>query len=57
MNCKAPVEFIAVLFNWYSRCTYCVRMGMVWFQEFRSICVVRRASNWGFITHIICSVN
>jgi len=42
MNRKAPVEFIDVLLNWYSRCTYCVRVGMVLSQEFRSVCGVRQ---------------
>lgn len=42
MNRKTPVEFINVLINWYSRCTYCVRVGMVLSHEFRSVCGVRQ---------------
>jgi len=40
MNRKTPVEFINVIINWYSRCTYCVRVGMVLSPKCRSVCGV-----------------
>ena len=40
MNHNTPVEFINVLVNWYSRCSYSVRIDMTLSHTFRTICGV-----------------
>ena len=55
MNRKTPVEFINVLINWYSRCTYCVRVGIVLSHEFRSV-RMWCTSRWDAVTPTVCCV-
>ena len=51
MNRNTPAEFISVLVNWYSRCSYCVRINMTLSRTFRTMCGVRLG-----VTCTVCDI-
>ena len=51
MNHNTPVEFINVLVNWYSRCSYSVRIDMTLSHTFRTICGVCQG---GVLSPVYC---
>ena len=54
MNRNTPVEFINVLANWYSRCSYCIRINMTLSHTFRTMSDVCQGGILSPVLFAIC---